>query len=163
MSAHRIGPAGGSKMLGLAAVALLASGCFTYQPVPTVSLGDQARARLTVAEAVRQSDVTGQPVREIEGRVASIMDDRISFDVITARSQDINENFQFSTTYELPRSEIEELSLKAFSPARTAGAVAVVGGLIYLILDSTVIGGGGSGPGDIGDPADRIVRFRIAR
>jgi len=131
--------------------------------VETVSIGDQARARLSIEEAVRQSDVTGEPVREIEGSVSMVSADRLGFDVVTARSQTAIENFQFSTTYDVPRTGIEELALKELSVAKTAGAVALIGGIVYLILDSTVIGEGGSGPGDIGDPADRVVRFRIAR
>ncbi len=72
-------------LMGMALLSLTA--CYTYQPVRTVSVGDQARARLTVDEAVRQSEVTGEPIRDVEGRVSSVLSDRIGFDVVTARGQ----------------------------------------------------------------------------
>jgi hypothetical protein len=149
----------------LAAVStVVVSGCHTFEPVDTVSIGDEVRARLTTAEAIRQSEVTGEPLRVLEGRIAGMDEESLQVDVVTARGQRLTESFRYSTSYIIPRMGLEELSLRRISPVRTGLVVAILGAGLYWLLDSTVIGQGGSDDGGPPvDPADVIVPFLPGR
>lgn len=142
---------------------LVTSACYTYQPIETVSIGDRVEARLTTEEAIRQSEIRGDPLREIQGTVLGVTEETISIEVVTARGQSLTENFEFVQNYTVPRAGILELNRRTLSPVRSLGTALVVGGLVYLILDTTIIGAGGNGPGDNGDPVDIITRIRIGR
>lgn len=141
----------------------LQTGCYTYHPITTASIGDHVRARLTTAEAVRQSEVTGDPTIELEGTVAGVTDERLNLQVITARGQSGLESFAFKTDYSLPRTEIVQLGRRELATWRSVGLGALVGGIIYLILDQTIIGAGGGETPDPGDPASHILNVRPRR
>ena len=153
----------GRRCVALFAAAFVLSGCYTYHPVGTVSIGDRVQAQLTTEEAIKQSEVGGEPLRDLEGTVLGVSEDNIRMQVVTARSQSIQTDYRFTRDYTVPRAGIVQLNERRLSPIRTAGVTALIGGLVYLILDTTVIGGGGSDPGGIVEPASPIthVRFRI--
>jgi hypothetical protein len=154
-----------SPLLAAFALIVATSGCQTFQPVETVEIGQEVRARLTAAEAIRQSELTGEPVRVLEGTVSGMDEGSFQLDVVTARGQRLTENFRFTTPYTIPLDEVEELSLRRLSPWRTGVTVALLGAGLYFLLDQTVAGGGNTNEngGPPPNPADWIVRFIPSR
>ena len=152
-------------MLTLVVSAVVASGCYTFQPVRQASPGDQIRARLTIEEAIRQSQDRDTPIRVLDGTVRRSESDRIDLEVVTARGQTLQENFQFATSYSIPLTGIEEMSLRKLNPVKTGALLATLAAGLYLILDATVIDGGLFGsarPIDV-DPAEPITPFKPVR
>ncbi|MEZ4414572.1 MAG: hypothetical protein R3E10_02345 [Gemmatimonadota bacterium] len=147
------------------ALAVLGSGCYTFQPVQVASPGERVRARLTVEEAIRQSQERGEPVRNLEGTVTGLEGNVLDMEVVTARGQTVQQNFQFATRYSIPMSGIESLSLRQLAPVKTGALVTLLAAGVYLALDALVIDGGlfgDSRPIDV-NPASPITPFRPVR
>lgn len=125
------------------AVAMALAGCSTYEPVTSPAPRAPVRARLTVAEAVRWSELYGEPVRTIQGRVVRQDEEGLHLDVLLVRSSSQFRTGEFRDTLVIPASGLESLAERRFSAWRTAVVGAGLVGAVYLIIDQVIAGGGG--------------------
>ena len=85
------------------------SACYTYAPVRTPEPGSQVRAGLTVEGAVRQSDILGRPVRNLNGRLVSMDADEVALDVIVASTRGQLQEIVLRDTLRIPMEHLEGL------------------------------------------------------
>ena len=140
------------------------SGCYTYQP-STVSpeAGDEARALLTPEAAIRRSEMLGETVREVEGKV--LESDASSLRLVVVRDQlrdELRGNVLFADTLLIPSQDIQSLEVKQLSVVRTGLLGAGITAAVVLALTQAVDAGGGGGDGNGGVPNPfTIPLFRI--
>ena len=146
----------------LALVTLLA-GCSAYEPVATPVPRSTVRARLTVDEAVRWSDLFGEPVRTLQGQVVRQDAQGLHLDVLLARSTSEFRRGEFRDTLVIPSAGLESVAERRFSAWRTALLAAGVAAGVYLIVDEVLVGGDDEGdPGDGGgNQQTRIPLVRV--
>ena len=156
------------RILVSIAAALAAAGCHTFQPASVGDLtpGESVRVRITGAFSDSlQATLPGEPVRELEGVVAS--DNGSSFYLDVPVQQELR-GMRFETLnqrVQLPVSAVVEVETKRLDKGRTiiaaGAAVTVVGAVVALQLSKD--GGGGTLPGGPGGPDDAIVSVDLLR
>ena len=150
-----------SRALLVAAIVL--AGCSAYEPVATPVPKSTVRARLTVDEAVRWSDLFGEPVRTLQGQVVRQDAQGLHLDVLLARSTSEFRAGEFRDTLLIPAAGLEGVAERRFSPWRTALLGVGAAAAVYLIVDEVLVGGSDEGdPGDGGgNQQTRIPLVRV--
>lgn len=140
--------------VGLSTAAIVAgaawfSGCYTYTPMAGAPApGDEVRATLTSAAAVRETELRGAVTQHMTGRVVHVANDSVALSVVSARGVQSNDTRTFRQVLTLSQDDVQLLSVRNLSWART-GLVTVLGlGLIALSVGTLEAGGSeGSEPG----------------
>lgn len=151
------------RVVSAAAAALVLGACSTWVPVTAPAPGATVRARLTVEEAVRWSELRGEPVRTLQGRVVGVGDDGLALDVLLVRSPSRFRGGEFRDTLTIPAAGLESVAVRRVSPWRTALLVAGTAAAGWLLVDEVLVGGdneGGGGDGG-GTQASVIPLLRI--
>jgi len=154
------------KFLVPVATILVASGCHTFQPATAGDLtpGESVRVRVTGAFSDTLANVLqGEPVRVLEGVVASDDGSAIYLDV-PVRQELRGMRFEsLSQRVRLPTSEVVDVETKRFDKGRTiiagGAAAAAVGAVVAVQLSKE--SGGGNPPGSPGGPVDAVVSIDI--
>lgn len=134
---------------------LVLSACYTYAPLvgENPGLGDDVRVRLSQAEAVRVSDMTGRPIRTLEGRVFRVASDSLTLDVGWGAVYAGTPFAGRRDTLSFHERDLLELDRKELSRGRTALLGVGLVAAIVMIVTSVTGGGSGDGPGNgNGDP-----------
>ncbi|MFC1661174.1 hypothetical protein ACFL3S_06935 [Gemmatimonadota bacterium] len=141
-------------MRGVGFVGILAlSACTTYIPHPSdapLPSGTEVRAELTTPGAVRISDLFGQPLRSVEGRVLSVSSDSMYVALLSAT--ELGRPWDAVDTLSFAQGEILRLAEKRIDKKKTAllvGGVGTVSGVIIAALFRAATGSTeGEGPGE---------------
>lgn len=141
----------------LAALIVVLTGCTVYEPVSAPTPRSTVRARLTVEEAVRWSDLYGEPVRTLQGRVVRHDADALHLDVLLARSASEFRRAEFRDTLVIPARGLESVSTRRVSPWRTALVAAAAVGASFLFVDQVLVGGSEETPPDDGGGTQSAV------
>lgn len=148
----------------LAAIVLLASGCFGYVPVETsaVTPGEDVRVYLTrqgLAE-LEQLDLESGPI--VRGSVVAAEPDRLLLRVPVTRVQEGFHSVALGQDVPIPSGAIVQLERRELNRGGTAllvaGTAAMAATVIYLILDE---GGGRDEPDPPEPPEIRIPLFSV--
>jgi hypothetical protein len=153
----------------LAFGAVLAAGCYRYEPITDPHPGMEVRARLQTEAAVRRSAGLDEPIMRYEGRVVGTTSETLTLDVLLLRDPSVFRDVEIRDTVRLSRSEIESLMQRRISTTHSllfAGA-AGVGAWLVIRGIVAVVGGnegeeGGNGPVFNASPAagpQRAVRL----
>ncbi|MEJ2216250.1 MAG: hypothetical protein P8099_06505 [Gemmatimonadota bacterium] len=139
------------KKILLVAAALYLSGCFAYVPVPPNApppKGTAVRVRLATPADYRLARYTANDVVEVEGEVIRAEQDRLLLSAFGMRSAADFEFVAEGETVAIPNDQLASFERKKVSVFRSAllvVAVAALGSLVKLALDTA--GGGGEGGG----------------
>lgn len=144
---------------GLIAFALIAAGCYTYEPIETVRPGMSIRAQLENEAAIRRSQGLDDPIVRYDGRVVEATEGELALDVLVARTSSAFQDVEIRDTVRLPRTEVRSMMERKFSPVRTGLiTVGVVAGAVAVVLGvDAIVGGTGDDPGPGPDPTFRPV------
>lgn len=149
-----------------AALALLVSaGCYKYAPIDPAELtvGSQARARVTLEQAATIGEITGSGDRVVAGEVVGLDDGSILLSVPTAS---VNAGLGTQLLFQrvnIPRTGIVEIETRRLDRARTGALVGIAAIAATYIVASQFIaaddpdGGGKPQPDQIVVP---LFRFR---
>jgi hypothetical protein len=137
----------------LSAVILLLPGCYVYRPVDAPPPpGTPVRLDLTPAGAVAAGEVTGRGDRTIDGNLVSSDPDTLRLEILTDREvSDFRRGREFRAGLAFPSAQVEGVSVRSFSWARSLLVGAAAGAAVWLAVDQVVSGGdddGGSGNGN---------------
>ena len=145
-----------------AAVAVVTSGCFTYQSVDpgSVEVGQDVRVRLSPEAADRLQEVRMTDERAMEGKLVERRGDQLVVETAVNRLDPMTGGRLLNQRLSLPYMDIQEVETKALNKAKTAGVVALAGVVVGYIVINQFQDGGGSDPGGGGGPAENRV-FRI--
>lgn len=136
------------KRITLLLAALLLSGCYSYQVVPTDALrpGTQVRAHITGEEVDRIGSIVGFETRDVEGRVDRTGTDGLMLVVPAQTASTGSEVRRFYQRVDLPWNSIMEVQERRLNKTKTyalvAAAVAGVG-----VLTAWTFGALGEGSG----------------
>lgn len=127
--------------------------CYSYTPVQSPQPGMDVRTRLKADAAARRSQGLDEPVLRYDGLIVASTAESLSLDVLVARSSSAFQDIVIRDTLRIELSEIQSISKREFSPARTGlftvgtavAAFAVVKGIEQIV-------GGSEDPLDPGDP-----------
>lgn len=131
--------------------ALLLSGCFAYVPVRPDApppKGTPVRVRLATPADYRLTRYTANDVVEVEGEVIQAEQDRLLLSAFGMRSAADFEFFAEGETVAIPSDQLVSFERRKISLIRSGllvVAVAALGSLVKLALDTA--GGGGEGGG----------------
>jgi len=144
---------------GAFALAALLSGCFTYQTVETPPPGADVRAVLTTEGAVVQSELFGEPIRSLSGKMVSTDAETVRLDVITGQSRGNFNDIILRDTLSVPRAHIVEMEQRDVAWVRTALIGAGVVGVAIFGIASATNGSGGNGGDGPAPPTSDVIRI----
>ena len=140
------------------AMLVLLAGCFSYAPLASVpSPGTDVRVRLTVAGALRLSELDMTSEREYEGELVSVNDREILLSVARVTSTSgIGGSRVLQDHMAFLRDEIERVDERRVSVWRTSLLSAALATALGMLIHEAVGSGGGentpppTSPGTIG-------------
>lgn len=152
--------------LSLLLLALVATGCHTFQPTSVDELlpGQAVRARVTGAF----SDSLGtlllrEDAREFEAVVVDGTGTSVFLDVPVQPGMTTFRGQALAQRVEIPQDAFVEVEVKELDRARTFGMVAAVGVVIgSLVIAELTSGTGGADRPGPGGPVDAIISLPIA-
>jgi enhancing lycopene biosynthesis protein 2 len=131
------------------ALALALSGCFNYVPQSTASLAaspSRIRLRLSEAGTAAVEPQLGAGIRDIEGRVESVVGDTLIITIeqmVTTKNSTINS----AGGARILRGHVAETKLRVSNRRRSIGLAAlIVAGGAGIVAGVTSVATGGSGP-----------------
>jgi hypothetical protein len=132
--------------------AVLLSGCYTYQPLtrPTPEAGAEVRATLAQPVPLQVGDLTIHDVDRIEGQVHSADGDTVRVWGAWLHTRSGGRHSANGGSLALPRDRIATIEQRRLSPARSALAALVVGGVVAALF--TLVEGALGGSGNSGQP-----------
>lgn len=131
---------------------LLLTGCYTYAPVPGMTLGrgTAVRARLAAPSDFRLTELTANGVVTIDGEVVRQDTGELVVSALWLRSQTGYEFPAAGETVTIPAERLAGIEQKRFSVARSAmvaGAGVLASVLFVAAFGTDGFGGGGGGDG----------------
>jgi hypothetical protein len=130
-----------ARTIAIAVAAVLGAGCYKYVPVEfdELSVGSQARARVTVAQAATIGEVTGSAERLIQGEVVGREAQSILFSVPTTSVATGLDTRLLHQRIAIPRSGILEVETRKLDRFRTFGIIGVAAVAATYIIASQFI------------------------
>jgi len=144
--------------------------CYTYQPLAgPVAPGMRVRAHLTTEGAVRQSEITGEPRRVMDGTVEAVENGSVTIEIHFGRNVGgfTRGGEGLTQSVQIPRDQLEGLDERRLSKSRTVLLALGIGTTVGVALQQAIAGGGGgqgTKPPDTRPPTALIVpllKFRI--
>ena len=146
------------KYASVPALLVMLAGCFSYVPLASVPPpGTEVRVRLTVAGALRLSELDMAAEREHEGELVSVNEREILLSVARVTSvAGIGRTRVLQDHMAFLRDEIERVERRQVSVWRTSLLTAALGTALGMLIHEAVSSGGGentpptTNPGTIG-------------
>jgi hypothetical protein len=137
-------------------LAVGATGCYTYAPLPDQRPVAPADVRVLVSREFRQEwpDVVGRGRRALEGRVLEWDESAVLLEVPLAGIPSGGAPRPLAQRFIVPWSEVLELEVKRLDRGKTAAAIVGVGAAALLVRQLLFAGkttGGNEEPGEPGD------------
>ena len=134
------------RRIGLTALLLLTSGCFTYAPIEPSAVAPDMTVRVHLAERVSEPRIEGKVFEVDQGRLSILPEVRPG---------------EASGPRSLARADISEIEVRSLDTGRTllvAGAGMAVGIGVLLLVEGEPTGGT---PGDGGVVFDGVPLLKI--
>jgi hypothetical protein len=112
--------------------------CYDYRPLApaVVPAGEDVRLDLTDQGRINVAPMAGAGVDRVDGTVEQMADSSLVLRVAAVRRRGIDESWM-GERLRIARQDVEMMSVKQFSPWRTAGIV----GAVALAATTVVVGG----------------------
>lgn len=144
-------------ILSLAMIGTIAGGCYSYEPLPSPSPGDEIRARLTAEAAVRRSEGLLDPILHYDGTVVDATADTLLVDVLVARSSTTFQDVEIRDTVRLATGELQTIEGRRLSFMKSALFTVAAGVAAFAVIkgiDQVV--GGTNDDDNNGEPGLRV-------
>lgn len=106
----------------------------------------EVRAQLETEAAVRRSQGTIDPVLYYDGTVLEATTERLTLDVLVARSSSAFREVEIRDTVRLETAEVRSMMRRSISPGRTALFIAALGaGAVAAVMGIDAVVGGTDG------------------
>ncbi len=136
---------------------LSTAACYSYTPIREPVRGSVVRAVIPVRSAAQGRGPEGSAV--LEGTVVLSSGDSVRIETRNRQQAGFMQEMLLVDTVRIAYDDLIALDERAFSPSRTALLTAgIIAGtaLVAFGITSVVGGNDGDGPGDGGDPAQRV-------